>query len=54
MVRNTVAAKPALAPLQAGDTAALERQLAVVEDTGLRAALKKLGSAVIGAERRNR
>ena len=48
------AAKPALAPLQAGDTAALERQLASVEDTGLRAALKRLGSAVIGAERRNR
>jgi hypothetical protein len=48
------APKPAIAPLAAADTAALERQLAAVEDTELRAALKRLGSAVIGAERRNR
>jgi hypothetical protein len=48
------AAKPAVTPLAATDTAALQQQLASVEDTELRAALNRLGSAVIGAERRNR
>jgi hypothetical protein len=48
------APKPAIAPLAATDAAALERQLAAIEDSGLRAALTRLGRAVIGAERRNR
>ena len=40
---------PHIAPIPAPDAAALERQLAAVEDAELRAALKGLGHAVIGA-----
>ncbi|HEX3537561.1 MAG TPA: DciA family protein [Stellaceae bacterium] len=50
----TAVAKPAIPPPAAADSAALQRQLAVIEDTELRAALNRLGRAVIGAERRNR
>jgi len=43
-----------LEPPAPADAAALERQLAAVEDAELRAALNGLGRAVIGAERRDR
>lgn len=41
------------APLAAPERQALDRRLAMVEDPGLREALRRLGEAVIGADRRS-
>ena len=49
---RAIPSRPRFAPLAAPDAAALERQLAAVEDTELRAALTGLGHAVIGASGR--
>lgn len=46
------APRPAVSAVAPADAAALERQLATVEDPGLRAALTGLGRAVIGATQR--
>jgi hypothetical protein len=49
-----ISRRPEIAPLAAPDAAALERQLAAIEDTALRTALTGLGRAVIGSRRRDR
>jgi hypothetical protein len=45
--------RPIISAVAPSEAAALERQLATVEDAELRAALNRLGCAVIGANRRD-